>query len=311
MPYFHATAVFEARGSSVDEADRRVAALFKTLHHQRVRYHEHDTGGGAGPSPSARIPYFSVIADFDVEAPNEEKAGDLVEEVLDALSTDEIQYLAHGLTEGEPRVRPEQPAPREEKQEREQEHEPRPEARAERGGRQERGGRGRGSRGRGRRRGGDREAEGPREEKPQELATRSQAEEPAATQPEVLPPRVPEEGRAAARSPLVEREPLPPAPAPVAINIPPPAPMRSSSSMRVTLSVTLHASELSFPTNGSTLPDQEELIALATAEARRRHPELPADITPESEVMSQPWGDTVLTLTWHYDVPVPSAIDAA
>jgi len=81
--------------------------------------------------------------------------------------------------------------------------------------------------------------------------------------------------------------------------------------MRVTLSVTLHASELPVPTNGSTLPDQAELIALATAEARRRHPELPADITPESEVMSQPWGDTVLTLTWHYDVPVPSAIDAA
>ena len=49
----------------------------------------------------------------------------------------------------------------------------------------------------------------------------------------------------------------------------------------------------------------------ATAEARRRHPELPADLTPESEVVSQPWGDTVLTLTWHYDVPVPSAVDAA
>ena len=50
-------------------------------------------------------------------------------------------------------------------------------------------------------------------------------------------------------------------------------------------------------------------LPLATAEARRRHPELPGDIAPESDMTSLPWGDTVLTLTWSYDVKVPSATD--
>jgi hypothetical protein len=81
--------------------------------------------------------------------------------------------------------------------------------------------------------------------------------------------------------------------------------------MRVTLTVTLHASELGLPTNGAALPEQEELINLATAEARRRYPELPEMIIPECQVVSLPWGDTLLTLTWHYDVPVPSSTDAA
>ncbi len=81
--------------------------------------------------------------------------------------------------------------------------------------------------------------------------------------------------------------------------------------MRVTLTVTLHASELPLPTNGSAWPEQQELLRMATAEARRRHPELPAEVTPECEVVSLPWGDTLLALTWHYDVPVPSSADAA
>ena len=79
--------------------------------------------------------------------------------------------------------------------------------------------------------------------------------------------------------------------------------------MRVTLSVSLRASELSPPINGAALPDREELLALAMAEARRRHPELPADIAPEPAAVSQQGGETVLTLTWHYNVPVPSATD--
>jgi hypothetical protein len=79
--------------------------------------------------------------------------------------------------------------------------------------------------------------------------------------------------------------------------------------MRVTLSVSLRASELSPPINGAALPDREELLALAMAEARRRHPELPADIAPEPAAVSQQGGETVLTLTWHYNVPVPSAAD--
>ena len=79
--------------------------------------------------------------------------------------------------------------------------------------------------------------------------------------------------------------------------------------MRVTLSVSLRASELSLPANGAAVPGREELLALAIAEARRRHPELPADIAPEPAVVSQQRGETVLTLTWHYAVPVPSATD--
>ncbi|MBI3300959.1 MAG: hypothetical protein HYZ72_02620 [Deltaproteobacteria bacterium] len=315
MPYFHATAVFEARGSSLEETDRSAAALFKTLRHQRVSYYEHDTGGGMGPYPPAKDLYFSVIADFDVEANSEEKAGELAEEVLDALSTDEIQYLALGLTAGEQRVRPEQRAPREE------EPAPERETRAERGEREERGGRGRGSRGRGRRRGGDRETESPRENKPQELVTRPLETEPTETrqaepaetsaQAETPTQEALVEASPAAKPAIVERELLPSAPDTIELETPPPPPPRSSSAMRVTLSVTLRASELALPTNGSAVADEQELIALATAEARRRHPELPADITPAHEVVSQPWGDTVLTLTWHYDVPVPSATEPA
>jgi hypothetical protein len=312
MPYFHAIAVFEARGSSVEETDRSVAALFKTLRHKRISYYEHDTAGGWGPYPPSKTLYFSVIADFDVEASTEEKALELADEVLEGLSTDEIQYLAHGLTVGGQRVRPERRPPRAE--------EPGQEVHAEQGGREERRGKGRGSRGRGRRRKGERGAESPQEETPQELVTHPLAAELAETpqieptetitQAETLPLEVPVEATSALKLGPIEREVLPPASEPVTLETPPPPP-RSSPAMRVTLSVALHASELALPANGSVLPDREELFTLATAEARRRHPELPADITPTYEVVSQPWGDTVLTLTWQYDVPVPSAREAA
>lgn len=309
MPYFHAIAVFEARGSSSAEADRAAAALFKTVRHPRVHYYEHDTSGGLG-SPQKTTPLsFTVIADFDVEAGNEESAADLVEETLDSLSTEAIQYFAHGITVGEQRVRSEQRA--QHAVEHAAEPAPERETHLERGDREERGGRKRGPRGRGRRRGGAREAEGGREEESEVVLTPLPQEEPVAisVQTEAPPPETPREESAVVEVRMQERE-LPPPLAEtveVASSLSPP---RSSAAMRVTLTVTLHASELPPPTNGSALPEQRELLRMATVEARRRHPELPAEVTPQCEVVSLPWGDTLLALTWHYNVPVPSSADA-
>ncbi len=302
MPYFHATAVFEARGAFAEEADRAAAALLKTLRHPRIQYYEHETSGGAGPYRPAGPLYFTVVADFDVEAPGEEGAADMIEDVLDSLSTDTIQYCAHGITAGERRVRPEQrvaPAPEQESER---------EARSEQ---EERGGRKRGSRSRGRRRGGVREAESPREEEPTTPLSSSpqagSAQLPA--QIETVPLATPVEEETGAETRTQERkQPAPVTYAEVEAPLPPP---RSSAAMRVTLAVTLRASELPRPTNGSVFPDQQELIHLATAEARRRHPELPEEISPECKIVSLPWGEVVLTLTWHYHVPVPSAADTA
>lgn len=307
MPYFHAIAVFEARGSSLEETDQNVATLFKSLHHPRVLYYEHDTSGGTGPYPPGKSLYFSVLADFDVTAPNEEKAGELADEVFDALSTEEIQYIALGLTAGEQRVHPEQ---------RSSQQEERASARETRGaqeGRGQRGGRSRGARGRGKKRGGERETESLREEESKDQQLPAPAEE-AGEPPreaDVSLPQGLETESAAAQGPSLEQEVVPPTLQTGEPETPLPPPVRSSPSMRVTLAISLRASELPPPTNGSAVRDQQELIALATAEARRRHPELPGDIVPESEVVVQPWGDTVLTLTWHYDVPVPSAVETA
>jgi len=77
--------------------------------------------------------------------------------------------------------------------------------------------------------------------------------------------------------------------------------------MRVTLKVNFRATELVRSTSGPPLPDQGELISLAIGEARRRHPELPANVAPEATASPLPAGDQLLTLTWHYDAPVPSA----
>jgi len=306
MPYFHATAVFEARSSSVEEADRAVVALFKALRHPRVLYYEHDTSGASGPYRPSGPLYFTVTADFDVEASSEDGAVDIVEEVLDITSTDAIQYFALGITSGERRVRPEQRASRA------ADHEPEREARFEQEDREDRGGRKRGSRGRGRRRRGGQDGESAREEETETQEASPLHEESA------QPPA--HAGTSRAETPVAEvtsaeggtQEREQPAPAPVTAEaVPPSTPPRSSAAMRVTLAVTLHASELTQPTNGSTLPDQQELISLATAEALRRHPELPAEVIPKCEVVSLPWGDIVLTLTWHYDVPVPSAADEA
>ena len=300
MPYFHATAVFEARGSSPDEVDRTATALFRTIRHPRVRYYEHDTSAGMSTASKSAFLYFTVIADFDVEAGNEESATDLVEEVLDVLSNETVQYFTHGITAGEQRVRPEPRA----------QHRDAPvrEAQVDQG---ERGGRKRGTRGRGRRRGGAREAEEIREEELEAAPTTSLLEEQAETVSTIaLSPEISDEASAAVEVRVPAPEPSPPAPTLVEAE-PPLSPPRSSTAMRVTLTVTLHASELTLPTDGSALPEQDELINLAMTEARRRHPELPAADTSECQVVSLPWGDTLLTLTWHYDVPVPSSTDAA
>ena len=303
MPYFHATAVFEARGASLAEADRTVAALFKAIRHPRVRYHEHDTSEGLGTAHRGDSQYFTVIADFDVEAGNEESATDIVEEVLDSLSTDTVHYFTHGITSGEQRVRPEP---------RTQHRADPPPARAaqpEQGDREERGGRKRGSRGRGRRRGGAREAEEAYEEEPAAAFIPAPGEPVETSVPAEAPAvEAPERVTVAVRTQELELPPPASEAAEAELTVPPP---RSSAAMRVTLTVTLHASELGLPTNGSALPQQEELIDLATAEARRRYPELPGAVAPECQVVSLPWGDTLLTLTWHYDVPVPSSTDAA
>jgi len=305
MPYFHVTAVLEARGPSQQEADRAAVTLLKNVRHPRVLYYEHETSEAIVSFPSAKVHYFTVIADLDVEASTEENGADIVEEVLDTLSTNAVQYLAHGITPGDRRVPLAQRAPHE------AENASAPATHEEHEERGERGGRKRGSRGRGRTRGGTPETERAREdvvvpatvsESPEQAAATSVRTEPAApTAPFVRPPV----------TEAAPPTPVPDSPSLLVAEIEPLAPPpRSSAAMRVTLAVTLHASELNVPANGSTPADQQELLRAATTEARLRHPELPGEVIPECEVATLPWGDTVLTLTWHYDVRVPSAADA-
>ena len=304
MPYFHAIALFEARGSSLEEMDRAALSLLTSLSHQRVRYYEHETIGGIGPhGPIGTALHFTIFADFDVEAQTEERAAELVEDILDALSTDDIQYFAHGLALGEQRVLHARQTSSETGREAERETHP------ERGGR--RGGRRRGARGRGKGGGGAQEIEAASVETIQDISPRPPEGEPAEVPvaAQAATPSVSTREDETAGGDVEERElSLPPVEA-VELDTPPVPPPRSSPSMHVTLTVTLHASELVRPTNGSASLDQEELIVLATTEARRRYPELPAHIAPEPVLAPLPWGDTVLTLTWHYDVPVPSAGD--
>ena len=91
----------------------------------------------------------------------------------------------------------------------------------------------------------------------------------------------------------------------------PPPPSRSSGSMRVTVTVKLRASELTDTPYGDTTAQPQDLIPQAIAEARRRNPEVPVDVLPESELTSLPGGDTLFSLTWKYAAPVPSAKDVS
>jgi hypothetical protein len=256
--------------------------------------------------------YFSVIADFDVEAGSEERAVDIAEDVLDALSSEEIQYWGHGIVLGTQRVQPELRGPREE------ERRPRRETRAEREGAEEdRKGKRHRPRGRGRRRAEDRGTEESAAEQPEEeVQVHPQAEERAETATETPSPvaqAVTELREEVSIAATREGEFLEGKPETAAIEVPLPLslPPRSSSSMRVTLTVNLRASELVRPGNGTAMPAKEELVAMATAEARRRYPELPADVAPEASLSTLPGGDTLLALTWHYNAPVPSATESA
>lgn len=309
MPYFHAVALFEGRGSSLEETDRAVASLLTSVAHRRLRYFEHETVPGAA-GLAGSLPHFTVFADFDVEAYTEEKAADLVDEVLDAVSTDDLQYFSHGLVSGEQRVRPSRRATEGEEREADGEQRVRRSQRAAEDDEQEadgalrsgRGGRRRGTRGRGR---------GSAAEVP--------AVSPAAPPDPPDPPADDTDDQDSAPSPVATVDDIsldeipvdaPPEEISVEPEVPPSPPSRSSASMQVKTAVTLRASELELPANGDAAPNPDELIALATTEARRRHPDLPGDTAPESDVASLPWGETVLTLTWSYDVPVPSARDS-
>lgn len=314
MPYFHATAVFEASGTSLEDADRTVGALFRSFRHRRIHYHEHDVTAGAVASPSARTLHFSVIAEFDVEAASEERAGEMTEEALEALATDEVQFIAFGLTQGEQRVRPAERPEREEESDRKQE------ARGAGEEGEEPKGKKRSPRGRGRRRKPEREAEIVHEEEPEGSAL---AAEPVETIRRKTEQEMSErEGRVEG----VETEAVAPVAAPptesllqtglaptqveVREEAPAVPPPRSSASMHVTLTMSFRAKELGFQ-NGVGALDQEEFLSRAIAEARARHPDLPTEAAPTHEIAVRPWGEHVLTLTWAYDVPVPSASEGA
>jgi hypothetical protein len=81
--------------------------------------------------------------------------------------------------------------------------------------------------------------------------------------------------------------------------------------MQVTVTVKLRASELQAASqdasNDEAPPTPEDLVRMAVTEARNRHPEVPADVAPESESTSLSGGDTLLSLTWKYPAPVPSS----
>ncbi|MCS6924481.1 MAG: hypothetical protein NZ578_01135 [Candidatus Binatia bacterium] len=268
-----------------------MTALLKAVRHPRIVFYEHDVGGELELSPPAKATYFPVFADFDVEAQNEERAADLVEEVLEDLSTDTVQFFAVGVTPGERRVV--------------QKVSPEETRRPEPGGRAERGEKRRRSRGRGKQRQAPQGAEMLQEEAPVSAAE-GEAAAPG-TSAETPVAAAPEPARAEAQ-PVAGAHAAPPQPVGSAegeILLPP----RSSPSMHVTLSVSFHVAELLPQFNGSALPEQQELLALAMAEAQRRYPELPVGLTPDSELVAHPWGETILTLTWRYDVPVPSAVE--
>ncbi|MBM4255867.1 MAG: hypothetical protein FJ147_08215 [Deltaproteobacteria bacterium] len=313
MAHFHITAVFETKGESQAEAERVAAAAFPGLRHPRLHYYEHDTSGGLGPYPPSRSLYFTTIVELDAEAYTEEKAVELAEDILDRFSTDEIQYLGHGIIPGTPRVRPE------DRKAEVAEDDRRATADGEEGadGQEEPRGKGRRSqrgRGRGRGRKSDRRDKdhdrGSEERERVADASQEPANEIVAAAASDTTPVV---GEAAPVAPAPVRAPREAAPPPPPLEIeepapPPLPPRRSSSAMQVTLTVDLRASEVSSPYAYSSMAD-DELIALAITEARRRHAEIPVDTSPDSATSALPGGDRLISLTWRYEAPVPSAAE--
>ena len=227
-----------------------------------------------------------VFVDCDVDAYTEEKALDFANDAFEYIATETCQYLAFGLIPGRQRV-----------QRRREE--------ASDADTNERGRRRRGTQGRGRRRRDDQDRD---REVPQETEQIRVSQGESAAPPEPEPsetPPAPEPERQAVEVELEEVE----APTELEIDVeaggPPPPPPRSSAAMQVTVTVKLRASELKDSLNGEA--PQQDLVQMAIAEARNRHPEVPADIAPESESIPLPGGDTLLSLTWKYPAPVPSS----
>ena len=318
MPNFHALAVFDACGPSTENIQEAVSSLFDAFSHPRVRYHEHEMSEGPGNSAPDKS-YCMVFVDCDVDAYTEEKALDFANDAFEHISTETCEYLALGLIPGRQRVQ------------RRGEESSEPDA-DERGGRRhvqrrgeessepdadERGGRRRSTRGRGRRRRDDQERdEGTRQETAQ-TQVRAAAARPAAETnetPRVETPRVQKQQNQDIRDLEVEPK-VEPVEAPTELEVeasePSAPPPRSSHAMQVTVTVKLRASELQAASqaasNDEAPPTPEDLVRMAVTEARNRHPEVPADVAPESESTSLSGGDTLLSLTWKYPAPVPSS----
>ena len=346
MPDFHVLAVFEAGGSSPDEIQENVATLFDSLSHQRVRYYEHELSeGSSAPSSSGGRHYYMVFADFDVDAHTEDKAMDFAGDALDYISTDACQFLVLGIVPGKQRVQPKHEEARQSDQDERggrrrsprgrgrlesQEREAIPAdpvreaseaARDEPADQDERGVRRRGPRGRGRGRRGRQENQerevisaDPALETPEAALSEPASQDEPVSRTNVVPlpesevsslemePSSVDAASGQAEQAGHEEE---------GASSKPPPPSRSSGSMRVTVTVKLRASELTDTPYGDTTAQPQDLIPQAIAEARRRNPEVPVDVLPESELTPLPGGDTLFSLTWKYAAAVPSAKDAS
>ena len=297
MPNFHALAVFDACGPSTENIQEAVSSLFDAFSHPRVRYHEHEMSEGPGNSAPDKS-YCMVFVDCDVDAYTEEKALDFANDAFEHISTETCEYLALGLIPGRQRVQ--------------RRGEESSETDAD-----ERGGRRRSTRGRGRRRRDDQERdEGARQETGQTQVREAAARPAAETNetPRVETPRVQKQQKQDIRALEADLE-VEPVEAPTELEVeasePSAPPPRSSHAMQVTVTVKLRASELQDASqdasNDEAPPTPEDLVRMAITEARNRHPEVPADIAPESESTSLSGGDTLLSLTWKYPAPVPSS----
>ena len=334
MPNFHALAVFDACGPSTENIQEAVSSLFDAFSHPRVRYHEHEMSEGPGNSAPDKS-YCMVFVDCDVDAYTEEKALDFANDAFEHISTETCEYLALGLIPGRQRVqrRGEESSETDADERGGRRHVQRRGEESSETDADERGGRRRSTRGRGRRRRDDQERdEGARQETGQ-TQVREAAARPAAETNET--PRVQKQQKQDIRAlevepvetPRVQRQQkqdiraleadleVEPVEAPTELEVeasePSAPPPRSSHAMQVTVTVKLRASELQAASqdasNDEAPPTPEDLVRMAVTEARNRHPEVPADVAPESESTSLSGGDTLLSLTWKYPAPVPSS----
>ena len=245
-----------------------------------------------GPSNSASAAdncYCMVFVDCDVDSYTEEKALDFANDAFEHISTETCQYLALGLIPGRQRVQ----------RRREESRDPDSD---------ERGGRRRSTRGRSRRR---------REDQDRDKRGRPGTDQAQVPQGEATPPAA----EISATPPVQEQDVQALEVEPDEVEAPTeleveasepsaPPPPRSSHAMQVTVTVKLRASELLDASHSEAPPAQQDLVRMAVTEARNRHPEVPADVVPESESTPLPGGDTLLSLTWKYPAPVPSSKEA-